>query len=157
MKKEYIFVFIGALYLLSYVLDAVVNPLPNIFTSPYGFLKPDMLKLYPFTAAIIAIRTVALVLSPLWLISFFEKGHTIKGLALLVLSGLLQLYSIQEVVAKTKVVPLEWSISFAYAGVILLLPAVLQFLLGIFHKAKEKLAHKTSSSENPETINTEVS
>lgn len=50
---------------------------------------------------------------------------------LLVISGLLQLYALQDVASRSYVVPLEWSLAFTLAGVLLLLPTLLYFLAGL--------------------------
>ncbi len=147
MKKEYLFVFIGALFLLSYVLEAVVNPLPNSLASPYDFFNPNNLSRYPFTTADIIIKSLAIFMTPLWLFSLIKGHHTVKGVGLLVLSGLIQLYAIQEVATGAKVIPLEWSISFALAGLAMIIPAILQILLGLAHKTKQKLIPKTPKTE----------
>lgn len=147
MKKEYLFIFIGGLFLLSYVLEAVVNPLKVNLASPYDFLQPATLRLYPFTTAIIAIKSLAIFLTPLWFFSLLGGYHTAKGVTLLVLSGLAQLYAIQEIATGAQVIPLEWSLSLSLAGLALLLPAALQILLGLAKTTKQKLTPARHSSE----------
>jgi|SRR3989344_776949 len=147
MKKEYIFIFIAGLFLLAYVLEAVVNPLNLNLATPYDYLKPALLARYPFTTAIIIIRAVALFLAPVWLFSLLSGHHSAKGVTLLVVAGLAQLYAIQEVATRAQVIPLEWSLSLSLAGLALLLPAALQILLGLAHKTKEKLSRKKAPPE----------
>ncbi|MFZ2202671.1 MAG: hypothetical protein WAV56_04770 [Microgenomates group bacterium] len=142
MKKEYLFIFIAGLFLLAYVLEAIVNPLALNLATPYDYLNPAILTKYPFTTAIILIRAVAIFLTPLWLFSFFSGNHTLKGVVFLLVAGLAQLYAIQEIATGAQVIPLEWSLSLSLAGLALLLPAVLQLLLGLAKQTKQKLTPK---------------
>lgn len=127
MKKEYLVALIGGLFLLAYVLEAVINPLTIQIASPYDFLKPELLRAYPFTAAIIAMRALGIFLIPALAMSFFKKFYLAKALTCLILAGLLQLYSLQNIVTSA-VVPLEWALAFALGGAALLLPTVYYFL-----------------------------
>lgn len=149
MKKEYAFVFIAGLFLLAYVLEAVVNPLALNLATPYDYLSPALLARYPFTTAIILIRALALFLAPVWLFSFLSGNHTLKGVVLLLVAGLAQLYAIQEIATGAQLIPLEWSLSLSLAGVALLLPSVLQFLISLAKKTKQKLTPATKASETP--------
>lgn len=130
MKKEYTLVFIAGLFILAYVLDAVVNPLSVDLATPYHYLDPQYLTQYPFTTASIAIKALGLFITPLWLLSFMDGKHMAKGSILLVLAGLMQLYALQEVTTGAQLVPLEWSLSLSVAGVVLLLPAILHLIRG---------------------------
>ncbi|KKU10510.1 MAG: hypothetical protein UX13_C0010G0010 [Candidatus Woesebacteria bacterium GW2011_GWB1_45_5] len=71
-------------------------------------------------------------MAPLWLLSFMEKQFALKGVLLLVLAALMQLYALQDVVTKAEVVPVEWSLSISLAGVALLTPMVLYIIRGVF-------------------------
>jgi hypothetical protein len=146
MKKEYTLAFIGGLFLLAYVLEAVVNPLQQAFPTPYHFLNPTFLASYPFTTAIIAIRSIAIFLTPLWLFSFVQHQHLPKGIILLILAGLMQLYAIQDVATKAGVVPLEWALSLAVAGAALLIPSVWYFLRSGASTVHQKVSGKPRSS-----------
>ncbi len=128
IAKEYQLLIIGGLFLLAYVLEALVNPLSIKLATPYSFLSPANLLKYPFTTAVIAIKSVALFWTPLLLLSFIHKAYAAKGSILLVLAGLLQLYSLQEIATGAQVIPLEWSLAFSVAGVLLLLPTVILFI-----------------------------
>lgn len=128
IAKEYQLLIIGGLFLLAYVLEALVNPLAIKLATPYSFLAPANLLKYPFTTAVIAIKSIALFWTPLLLLSFINGAFAAKGSILLVLAGLLQLYSLQEIATGAQVIPLEWSLSFSVAGLLLLLPTVIYFL-----------------------------
>ncbi len=143
--KEYILLIIAGLFLLAYVLQSGVKPLTINLTSPYAFLRAEYWQTFPFTTAIILIRGLALFILPLWLFSFFGPAHYAKVATLLILSGLAQLYALQEVITGAKMVPLEWSLSLSLSGMALLLPTLIFFLQGLIHSAHQKI----SSAPNP--------
>ena len=139
LPKEYVFLTIIGLFLLSYVLEAAVNPLSVKLVSPYSFLTDSVYTKYPFTAVVIAIRGLALFLVPLFLYAFFSKGYFAKASIALVLGALMQLYSLQEVATGTTLAPLEWSLSLSVAGLALLIPVVWYALIGLLQGVKNKI------------------
>lgn len=154
LPKEYTFIIIVGLFLLSYVLEAVVDPLVLKLPTPYVFLSPVYLAKFPFTTATIFIRALCFFLIPTFLLSFINKAHFLKVGILLLVAGLAQLYSLQEIASGTTLVPLEWSLSLSVAGIALILPIIANLLMGTYHKAKSKLAstlddiEDNSSNEN---------
>lgn len=145
MPKEYTLVIIGGLFLLSYILEAIVDPLTLSLATPYEYLNPDYLILYPFTTATVFIRSIALFMTPTWLLSFIKKAHYAKGGVLLIVASLMQLYAIQEVATGTTLVPLEWSLSLSIAGAALLIPSVLFIIGGMFSSAQDKISGKPTA------------
>jgi len=135
MKQEYVAIIIIGLLILAYVLDAIVNPLSLQLPSPYHFFDPQILFVYTFTATSIVIKSIALTMAPLWFLSFLSLSKLTKGAILLVISGLMQLYALQDVATNAQIVPLEWSLSFTLAGVVLLIPAIIFILIGLTSKA----------------------
>lgn len=140
IPKEQIFIFTVGLFLLSYLLEAVVEPLKIRLVTPYAYLSPLYFAKYPFTTAAVLIRGLSLFMAPLLIMSFFPKGYFTKVGILLVASALLQLYALQEVSSGTTLITLEWSLSITFAGACLVFPAILFALKGIFHSAKEKFS-----------------
>ncbi len=136
ISKEILFVIICGLFLLAYVLEAVVNPLKIKLPSPYGFITDGYYLKYPFTAVVVGIRGLAIFLIPLFLYSFFSGAYYIKATISLVLAGLMQLYSLQEVATGTTITPLEWSLSLSIAGIAILLPTIYYFCLGLLRNMK---------------------
>lgn len=132
MKLEYWVGTIGGLFLLAYVLEAVIDPLAIDLATPYQFVSPQYFTQYPFTSAIIFTRALAIFLTPLFLLTLVKKAYFAKALFLLVLAGLMQLYALQNIVTKNFVVNLEWALSLALAGIALLLPAVLLGIKAMF-------------------------
>jgi hypothetical protein len=129
LPKEYVLIIIVGLFLLSYLMDAVTDPLPLTFPTPYHYFTTATMSKYAFATAAILIRAVAFVMSPLWLFSFFTIHPGAKGGIFLVLGSLMQLYALQEVATNAKVIPFEWAISLSAAGVIILIPAAINMIL----------------------------
>lgn len=139
MKKEHILILIVGFFLLAYLLDAVVNPLDLTLVTPYQYFYPKLLSTYPFTTVSIFLKGIALFIIPLLIFSFFGAPALIQGITLLILSALLQLYSVQDIASGSLIVPLEWSLAFTLAGVLLLLPSILYLLAGLFNSLHSKL------------------
>ncbi len=139
MKKEYIVIFMAGLLILAYVLDAIVNPLMIKLATPYHFFDPQIMVKYPFTSTSIIMKSIALFIIPLWLLSFFNLNKLVKGGALFLLSALTQLYTLQAVATVSRVIPLEWSLSLTLAAVILLIPTVAFLLMGLAGQAHQSL------------------
>ena len=139
MKHEYILVIIVGPLIFAYVLDAVVNPLNLRLATPYHFFDPNILSKYTFTTTSIIIKSIALIMAPLWFLSFLSLNKLTKGAILLVLAALIQLYALQDVASNSKVIPLEWSISLALTGAILLIPSILYIIIGLTQKAHKSL------------------
>src|SRR3989344_199935 len=132
MKKEHIGLIVGGLLLFGYLLDAVANPLPHRFPTPYHFFTPASLTLYPFTTTSVVIKALGLFLGTTWLISLTGLQRQVKGVILFMVSALVQFYSLQDVASRAFVLPLEWSLSMTLAGALLLIPMVFYFVAGFF-------------------------
>ncbi len=140
MKKEYKLIFIVGLFLLAYVLDTVVEPLEVVLASPYAYISSSIFSQYPFTGASIVIKALGIFLTPLFLLSFMEKQYVAKGLILLIVAGLTQLYGIQELTTGAKLLPIEWTVSLALGGAALLAPMVLYFIRGSLSSVSKGIA-----------------
>ena len=151
MKKEYVLVIIIGLFLLSYVLDAVVDPLSIKLATPFEYLNPNHLSKYPFTTASVVIKAIAIFLTPVLLLSTIDGHQTAKGATLLVVIPLMLLYALQDIVTDAHVVPLEWALSITLAAVALLVPMVWYFLQGMVHGVHKQLGGAQEEvSENKE-------
>lgn len=146
MKKEYFLIFIAGLFVLSYVLDAVSNPLSLQLATPYHYFNSNTLTLYAFTTTSIIIKAIGLFISILVIASFIKNGLAKAGSILLV-SSLLQLYALQDVATNSQLLPLEWSLSLTLTGMALLIPAVLYVILGLTQKVHKGLTDETTSDE----------
>lgn len=128
MPKEYVLILIVGLFLLAYLLEAIVDPLSLPIATPYQFLTKAYIAEVPFTTAVIAVRSLAIFITPLWLLSFIAQAFQFKAIALLVVSVLIQLYGVQATASSTVGIPLEWAISFALGGAALSLPMIIFFI-----------------------------
>lgn len=138
MPKEYVLVLIVGLFLLAYLLEAVVDPLTVPLATPYQFLQNSYPAKFPFTSAVILIRSLAIFLTPIWLASFVQRAYQFKAVTLLILGTLLELYAVQAVATPTIGIPLEWAISFAFGGAILFLPMLFFFVKGSLSRPQPK-------------------
>ena len=135
MKGEYWLATVVGLVILAYVLDSVVNPLTLSFPTPYHFFTIDLFKTYPFTSVSIFIKAVALFITPIIALSLFGGNKLLKGIILLILSGLFQLYALQDVASGAHTIPLEWAIAITLSGMALLLLSVIFVIIGLIDRA----------------------
>lgn len=145
MKKEYTLTFIGGLFLISYVLDRAVKPLSLALTTPYQYFQNQYITQYPFTTASILIKALGLFLGVLWIFSLMERQYLLKGILLLVVGALMQLYALQDIVTKAQVVPIEWSLSISLSGVTLLVPMLIYFIRGLFSSIHGQLTDESTT------------
>ena len=147
ITKEYQLLIIIGLFIFGYILEALVNPLAVTLATPYSFLAPAIFLKYPFTSAIILIKAIAIFWTPLLLLSFIKKAHLAKASIILVLAGLLQLYTLQEIATGATVMPLEWSLALALAGILLLLPMIIFFIKHMAGSVHDKV-YLTNKNDN---------
>jgi hypothetical protein len=155
MKKEYVFVGLIGLYILTYVLDAVVDPFQLQRATPYHYLTIDILMKYPFTMVSIFLKAFLLFLSPLWLfLSSIKLWRQINGVS----SGIYFCNCMQYNKLQLRChLPLEWTLALAYGGALLLIPTLGYFIMGITG-VKAKVAPKRDASTTSTTRrNTAVS
>lgn len=150
LAKEYQLLVIVGLFIFGYILEALVNPLQITLPSPYTFLSPSYFLKYPFTSAVILIKSIAIFWTPVLLLSFIKQAYAAKASILLVLAGLLQLYTLQEIATGAQVMPLEWSLALALGGILLLIPVVVYFAKHSFGVMHEKVYLTTQ--KNPTSL-----
>jgi hypothetical protein len=149
MKREHVLVIIIGLLVLSYVLDAVVNPLAVNLATPYAYFNADTLFEYAFTTTSILMKGIALFAAPILALRSLGVKPMATGLSLFVLSVLLQLYAVQDIASGAYVVPLEWSIGFTLAGLFLLPAAILFIIAGLFKGVLNNIAGHYEPDEIP--------
>jgi hypothetical protein len=141
IAKEYSLLFIIGLFVLAYLLDLVVTPLNIPIKSPYQFFQSEYIFQFPFSTLSVAIKSIALFLAPLWFFSFFKDNGFAKPIILLVWAGLIQLYAVQDIVNKTRLISMEWSLSLAASGALLFLPTLYFFLKAIVFSMHSNLTN----------------
>jgi hypothetical protein len=139
IQKEHAFVIIFGLFIVSYLLESIVTPLKIKLPTPYSYLSPAVFTKYPFTTAVVIIRAISLFLAPLFVLSFIPNRHFMKVGILFAIGLLAQLYSLQQLISGTTLIPLEWAISLSIAGALLIIPTIMIALKGVFIAAKEKI------------------
>lgn len=141
MKAEHVLVFVAGLLVLAYVLDAIVNPLRLQLPTPYHFFDPEIMFKYSFTSSTIIIKTIALTTVTIYAVSVLKLSKVLTGGAVLLISGLMQLYALQDVATNSQVIPLEWSLALTMTGMLLLIPAILYFVIGLIGNAHKSLTN----------------
>ena len=128
MDKEYWLVAAVALLILASVLDSFAGAVNlSVGNNPFSFLTVSSLATYPFTAVALGVRSLGLFVLILTAFSTIERQYVIKMLGALLLGVLAELYTVQQLATGSAVTPLNWTLSFAYAGV-LLAPAFAYYL-----------------------------
>ncbi len=135
-------------FLLSYLLENIVTPLSLKLPTPYSYLNPAVFTKYPFTTVVVIIRAISLFLTPLFLLSFLPEAHFAKMGILLIVGSLGQLYSLQQLISGTTLIPFEWAISLSIAGALLIIPTIWFALHGFFLLAKTKIGDRQISFED---------
>jgi hypothetical protein len=151
IPKETTFLIIIGLFLLSYLLEAVVDPLNIRLATPYAYFSPANFLKYPFTTATVIIRSISIFMTPIFLLSFIPKSYYAKLGIVIVVSALSQLYSLQGVASDTTLMPMEWSLSLTLAGLLLALPAIIYITKGLILSAKAKIIPEETPEEMTQT------
>lgn len=157
IQKEMWLVVTVVAFLLAYVIDILAGPVKITVGNPVAFLtSPVLLNLYPFTAAAIVIRSIALFISVMIIISFIERQYFAK-IAILVFVGILaEFYSIQQLANGFKMTTIQWTLSIAYGSVLLVLGIIGLTLKGIwsmFNKEETASAEGYGESKEQSVLN----
>jgi hypothetical protein len=147
MKKEYFAFLVVGLFIFGYVLDLISGPISLAIENPFAFLSAPVLSIYPLTAVSIGAKVLSIVITTILILSLINKQYVLKSIVSFVLAAILVLYSIQQFATGQAITPIQWTISFAFAGIGLLLPSVLYLLIGLFKRTKKALSD--DNSDNP--------
>jgi len=128
MEKEYWVLVAVSFFVLSSVLESFAGAVQLEITSPLTFLSSSYLSTYPLTAAAIGVRALALLISALLAVSLIEKQYFAKAVILLAAGVVAELYAVQQLATEAKMIPIQWTLSFAYAGMGAV-PLILYFVL----------------------------
>lgn len=137
MKKEYLIVTIFGLFVLAYVLDYFAGPLNLPVKNP--FVVAHLVSKYPFTAVGIAARAIAIMLTTTLIISLAGSGM-VKAITGFFVAGLFELYAIQQLATAAKVTTTQWTLSFAYGGLLMIIPIVYFLITGLLTSLHSKLS-----------------
>ncbi len=148
MKKEYIAVAVLGLFVLGYVLDSVAGPVNLVLKSPFEFVNADVLSRVPFTAVSIVIKTIALFSGILLIFSFLQKKLLLKGVIIFFIAALFELYTIQQLAGGLTLIPIQWTLTLAATGLLLVVPAIIFFILGLFYLIIDKTLKSGDDEED---------
>jgi len=152
MKKEITLVVAAALFVLAYVLDYIAGPVRIVVKDPIIFLTKDHLSRIPLTAVAIGVRTIAIYITTVLALSFIEKKYFTKAFILLFLGGIAELYAIQQMATGGRVTPMQWTLSFAYAGGFLLVSIAFYIIMGVFSAINQGLSGSKKNKSYPKPI-----
>jgi len=97
LGREVWAVIAGVMFLLSYLIDKLAGPVAITVKAPIAFLtSPYLLDTYPFTATAILIRTVAIFISIMLIMSLFQRKYFSKVIILLFVGVLAEFFAIQQ-------------------------------------------------------------
>lgn len=143
MKKEIAFVVALCLFAIAWGLDFVAGPVSLLkVKDPIEFFSNPVISKYPLTAVAVSLRSLAIFLSLILILSLFEKKQFVKAAVILFIAGVFELYAIQQLATGAKTTPIQWTLSFAYAGIMSPIALIYYILSGIFGGVKEKLGVK---------------
>lgn len=151
IQKEVWLVIATVAFLLSYLIDRIAGPVNISVGNPIAFLSSTtLLSRYPFTAAAIAIRTTAIFISAMLIItSVIERKYFTKAMILLFVGILAEFYAIQQLATGFKLTSIQWTLSIAYGSLLLTLGVIAMVLKGIWSSFNQK-EESTSQSTGPD-------
>ena len=149
MKQEYALVILVVLIIFAQIVSQFVAPLELTLTSPFNYFTTPALTQYPFSSLIIVVRSIALVGTLVWLMSFFERSYFPKAVASFVILGILEIFSYQDVATQTGTLPLDWALVLTLSGISI--PFLLLYYLfrSAVSSAHKKLSGENDVSDNP--------
>lgn len=132
MKKEITFVISLCMFAFAYVLDFLAGSVSVVVKDPFMFLTNPILTRYPLTVAGVFIRTIAIFLMVLVVYSVIQKKYFTKAFVSLAVSIFAEAYAIQQLTTGARTTPIQWTLSIAYAGALMMILVVYYILKGIF-------------------------
>jgi hypothetical protein len=153
MKKEYLFIFAVSLLILAYVIDSISGPVKITLRNPYQFLDQIVISRFPLTAVGILARSLGLFISTILILSLINKMFFLKATTTFFLAIVFNLFAIQQIATNTRTVTIQWTLSLAYSGIVLLLPALIYLIKGFLPTRSDKTPYE-NISENDQEIST---
>ena len=146
MKKEYSLVTAAVFFLISYLIDRLAGAVHIVVKNPLVFITQSVYLDYPFTSFAIALRALGLFITVVLLLSFMEKAYFTKACVTFFLALFAELYAIQQTATRGTTTPIQWTLAFAYAGLLLTVPIIYYLLKGLV------LSLHSSLSEGKEAL-----
>lgn len=131
MKKEYSLVTAAVFFLISYLIDRLAGAVHIVVKNPLIFITKAVYLDYPFTSFAITLKALGLFIMIVLLLSFIEKAYFTKASVVFFLALFAELYAIQQTATRGITTPIQWTLAFAYAGLLLSIPFIYYLLKGI--------------------------
>lgn len=148
LSKEVWLVVAIIAFLLSWLIDRLAGPVVITVGNPVAFLTSSViLNRYPFTAAAVIIRSIALFISAMLTVSIMEKQYFGKAVILLFTGVLAEFYAIQQLANGFKMTTIQWTLAIAYGSVLLALGIVSFILKGIWTMFNKDAAESATDGE----------
>jgi hypothetical protein len=147
MKKEHFLVTAIGLFIISYAIDYFAGPVNVTAKNPFTFVSAHTFSAYPFTALAVGLRTLGIVTSIVLTLSLMEKNYFAKSGISLFMAIAFFFYSIQQLATGGKTTPIQWTLSFAYSGMLLAPVVIFYFLTGIFSSIHSGFAKVSGSNQ----------
>lgn len=131
MRKEIVFVITAGLFILAYVLDYFAGTLSLSIVSPVAFLNQGYFTLYPMTFVAVFVRSIAIMLSVVLILSVMDKQYFTKLGISFFLAFIAEIYAFQQLATGATITPLLWTLAISYGGAMLVIPMVFYIIAGI--------------------------
>ena len=140
IQKEVWLVVAAVGFLLAWLIDRLAGPVSITVGGPIAFLKSNaLLSRYPFTATAIIIRSIALFISTMLLVtSIMERKYFTKAIILFFVGALAEFYAIQQLANGFSLTSAQWTLSIAYGSLSLAVGIIWMVLMGIWSAFNEE-------------------
>lgn len=151
IQKEVWLVIATIGFLIAYLIDKLAGPVNITVKAPIAFLtSPYMLHTYPFTATAIIIRTIAIFISCMLILSLFGRKYFTKAIVLFFTGILAEFFAIQQLATGFRVTTIQWTLSIAYGSLTLILGIIWLILKGMWSSFGGKELPETSTTSASE-------
>lgn len=133
LAKEVWLVIVVVAFLLSWLIDRLAGPVSIFIGNPIAFLtSAKLLNTYPFTATAIGIRTLAIFISTMLVLSLFSRKYFTKAIVLIFVCTLAEFFAIQQLATGFRVTTIQWTLSIAYGSLLLIVGIAWLVIMGIW-------------------------
>jgi hypothetical protein len=143
MKKEYFFIFAISLLVLAHVIDSISGPVSISLKNPYQFLNQEIITKFPLTAVGILARTIGIVIGSVLTLSLINRMFFLKATTTFFLAIIFNLFAIQQIATNTRTVTLQWILSLAFSGLLMILPSFIYLIKGLIPTSTDKTPYET--------------
>ncbi len=120
-------------FLLAFLIDKLAGPVSITVTDPVAFLQsPLLLQKFPLTTTAVIIRSAAIAIFIVLIITLIEKKYFTKAMILFVLAALGEFYAIQQLATGFQLTTVQWTLSIAYGSLLMIVGIVCMILMGIW-------------------------